>query len=71
MADGKSEVRFDIPLDDLVVLDAYYSSTGKGRTAVMATLLTDWTQAKRREAMMICRVAGINPMSSECDRKAK
>lgn len=69
MTGGKSEVRFDIPLDDMAVLDAYCSITGKARTAVMAQLLTDWTQTKRREAIMVCRVAGINPMTSDTDRK--
>lgn len=70
MADGKQEVRFDIPLNDLAVLDAYCSATGKGRTAVMAELLLAWTKAKRHEAMMVCRVAGINPMLPEHDRSA-
>lgn len=67
-ADGKSEVRFDIPLRDLAVLDAYCHATGKGRTAVMLALLQEWTEAKRYEAMMVCRVAGVNPMASESDR---
>lgn len=66
-ADGKSEVRFDIPLRDLAVLDAYCHATGKGRTAVMLALLQEWTEAKRYEAMMVCRVAGVNPMASESD----
>lgn len=68
MADGKSEVRFDIPLEDMAVLDAYcLCNGGISRTSVISKLLLDWTQDKRREATMICRVAGINPMGSESD----
>lgn len=65
MADGKSEVRFDIPLDDLAVLDAYCHCNSLSRTSVISRLLQDWTKAKRYEAMMVCRVAGINPIRSE------
>ena len=68
-ADGTSEVRFDIPLEDLSVLDAYCTASGKKRTVVMAMLLLDWTKSKRYEAMMICRVAGINPNAPESGRK--
>jgi len=67
MADGKSEVRFDIPLEDMAVLDAYCLCNNLSRTAVIQNLLLDWTQDKRREATMICRVAGINPIRSESD----
>lgn len=68
MADGKCEVRFDIPLEDMAVLDAYcLCNGGISRTSVISKLLLDWTKAKRREAMMVCRVAGINPMTSESD----
>lgn len=65
--DGKSEVRFEFPNDDLAVLDAYYNSTGKSRTAVICDLLNNWTKNKRHEATVICRVAGINPMRPESD----
>ena len=66
--DGKSEVRFDIPLEDMAVLDAYcLCNGGLSRTAVISKLLLDWTKDKRHEAMMICRVAGINPIRSESD----
>lgn len=68
MADGKSEMRFDIPLEDMAVLDAYCTCNSMSRTAVISKLLLDWTKAKRYEAMMVCRVAGINPMTSESDR---
>lgn len=69
MADGKFEIRFEIPADDLAVLDAYCNSTGKGRTSVIASLLADWTKAKRHEAIVICRTLQINPMSSDEGRK--
>lgn len=68
MADGKCEVRFEFPIDDVAVLDAYcLCHTGTSRTAVMAKLLSDWTKTKRQEATMICRVAGINPIRPESE----
>ncbi|OGT02862.1 MAG: hypothetical protein A2143_05885 [Gallionellales bacterium RBG_16_57_15] len=68
MANGKSEVRFEIPLEDLAVIDAYcLCNNGLSRTSVMSEILLNWTKDKRYEAMMICRVAGINPIRPESD----
>ncbi len=68
MADSV-EVRFDIPREDLEILDGYVAATGKSRTDVMRGLLGDWSRQKRHEAILICRTAGINPREVEGDRK--
>lgn len=68
-ADGrKTEVRFEVQPEEVAVLDGYCSATGKDRTQVMRALLSDWSDAKKHEAIMICRVSGVNPASPEADR---
>ena len=64
-----SEIRFDMPTEELSVLDGYVNAKGKCRTEVIRKILSDWSEAKRHEATLICRVAGINPVESEDDRK--
>ena len=39
------------------------------RTEVIKSLLSGWSKDKAHEAMMICRVAGINPTASDSCRK--
>ncbi len=64
------EIRIELPDDEVRVLDGFCSGTGKGRTDVIRSILRDWSAAELNKAMMICRVSGINPMASECDRSA-
>lgn len=63
------EVRFEIPADDLAVLDGYCSATGKARTDVIKHLLVEWSERKLHEATIVLRVAGRNPTGSESSRK--
>lgn len=55
------EIRLEVPAEELAVLDGYCSARGKARTEVIRTLLKQWSEEKHREAIVICRVAGINP----------
>ena len=64
------EIRFELPASDVSVLDGYCSATGKSRTDIMRNILKDWSDAKLREATLICRVAGVNQAASEYGRKA-
>lgn len=68
MAD-RAEIRFEAPSLDLAVLDGYCNATGKTRTDVLRTLLNEWSRDRLHEAALICRVAGVNPMASEGERK--
>lgn len=71
-ADGVDEVceiRFEVPTPEVSVLDGYCSATGKSRTDVMRDLLKQWSSAKRREAILICRVANINPAAPDEHRQ--
>lgn len=63
-----AEIRIEVPDDELAILDGYCAARGNGRTDVFRKLLKEWSEAKRHEAIMICRVAGINPVASESDR---
>ena len=65
----KTEVRFELPTEDVQIFDAYSIASGKSRTAIMAEILALWIAAKRHEATLICRVAGINPTEPEAGRK--
>ncbi len=63
------ELRVMRPNKEIAILDGHCIGTGKSRTDVIGELLAIWSADKEREAIMICRVAGINPNSSEYDRK--
>lgn len=69
MASDKVKIRFEAPVSDMAVLDGYCSATGKSRTDVPRALLGDWSRDRLHEATLICRVAGVNPMASEGERK--
>lgn len=64
-----AELRLDVPRTDLAVLDGYCMASGRSRADVVRELLGRWSSDKSHEAMMICRVAGINPQSAEASRK--
>ena len=59
------EIRFEAKKETIDVLDGYCSATGKCRTAFINDLLENWAKAKLYEATIVCRVAGINPTTSE------
>jgi len=61
---GKNEVRFEADEETLAVLDGYATATGKSRTVIINSLLKNWAQNKLREAIMVCRVSGVNPTAS-------
>lgn len=64
-----SELRLDLPKKDLAVLDGYCMATGRSRADVVRELLGKWPSDKSHEAIVVCRVDGINPTASESERK--
>lgn len=66
---SSTELRFEIPDDQLSVIDAVASASNTNRTAVVREILSDWTEKKLHEATLIVRVAGVNPMVSERRRR--
>lgn len=63
------EVRWEATSEEVAILDGYCSATGKNRTDVIRNLIHEWSKAKAHEAMIVCRVAGINPHAPEAGRK--
>lgn len=67
-ADRKTEIRFELFASELSVLDGYCQATGKDRTTVIREVLGGWSKEKLHAAILICRVAKVNPMLPECGR---
>jgi len=63
-----AEIRFEVPRDDLAVLDAYVQHTGGSRTGVMLDLLRSWASGKVQESRMILNVLPRNPSAVESVR---
>lgn len=61
------ELRFEMQEEDIAVIDAYCSATGRCRTEVVREILAGWAKDKLHEATLILRVAGHNPVRSESD----
>jgi len=68
-AERITELRVELPADELAVLDGYCLATGEHRTAVVRRVLREWSERKHHEAMLICRVAGGNPMHPDTARR--
>lgn len=67
-AGGKTEIRFELPAEEVGVIDGYCKARGLDRTTVFRELLKAWSDEKLHEAVSICRVAGVNPLRPETDR---
>jgi hypothetical protein len=65
-----TEISFELPAEEVAVLDGYANATGKKRTAVFRQILREWSERKHHEAMMICRVAGSKPDTAGSCREA-
>lgn len=63
-----TELRVELPAEEVAVLDGYCQATGKSRAVVVRKLLKDWSDKKRHEAILICRVSGGNPGAPESVR---
>jgi hypothetical protein len=66
---GKTEIRLEVQGHEVSVLDGYCSAYDRSRTDVMREILADWSSKKLHEATVIYRVAGVNPVGPEGDRK--
>jgi DNA integrity scanning protein DisA with diadenylate cyclase activity len=63
-----TELRMELPTDEVSVLDGFCSAWKRSRTDVVREMLADWSSKKLHEASVICRVAGVNPTSPERGR---
>ena len=62
------EIRFEVPRELLVTLDAYCQARGTSKTNVMAELLRDWSAMKVHEWTIGCRMLGVNPLAPDRNR---
>jgi hypothetical protein len=67
-ADRMTEISFEVPADEVSVLDGYCNAHGIKRTAVFRRILREWSEKKHHEASVIVRVAGSKPAASDVDR---
>ncbi len=63
------EIRFELPAEEVQVLDGHCHATGEDRTTVMRRLLREWSSSEHKRAIMICRTAGGNTAAPEAQRK--
>jgi hypothetical protein len=64
-----TELRVQLPPEEVSVLDGYCAGTGQDRTKVLRKILRDWSDAKLHEATLVLRVAGRNPKPPEDGRQ--
>ncbi len=63
-----TEVSFEVPASEVSVLDGYCQAKSIKRTAAYRQILKEWTDQKLHEAIMVCRVAGVNPTTTGSNR---
>lgn len=66
---GTTELRVELPKEEVAVLDGFCAAAGKDRTKVLREILYAWSEQRLHEATVICRVAGVNPMASDSARE--
>lgn len=63
-----TELRVELPAEELSVLDGYCQGSGTDRTKVVREILRKWSEHELHRATVILRVAGRNPGGSEGHR---
>lgn len=66
--EGKTEIRAEVPSDELAVIDAHCQATGKSRTDIVRTLIREFSECEIHRATMVLRAVRINPLASEPNR---
>ena len=61
MAELTSEISFELPAEEVAVLDGYCSAKNIKRKAVLRKLLKEWSDEQLHVATIVCRVAGVKP----------
>lgn len=68
MSPTRTELRIELPPEEVAVLAGHCQATGLDRTSVVRRLLREWSEQRLHEAIVICRVAGCNPAAPEPGR---
>ena len=61
----RTEIRFELSVDDVAVLDGYCQGGGLDRATVMRRILREWSEQQLHVATLICRTTGRNPFQAE------
>ena len=69
-SEKQTEISFEVSASEAAVIDGYCNAKGIKRTVVMRQLLKDWSAEKLHESILVCRVAGVHPMTPGTDRDA-
>lgn len=64
----RTELRVELPAEELAVLDGWCSGRGEDRTKVIRRILREWSVRELHAATVLLRVAGRNPTTSEPGR---
>lgn len=59
MAELTSEITFELPAEEVAVLDGYCIAKNIKRKAVIRELLKVWSADQLHVATIVCRVAGV------------
>jgi Ribbon-helix-helix protein, copG family len=68
MVSTRTELRVELPAEEVAVLDGHCQATGRDRTHVVRQILREWSDAELHRAIVICRVAGRHPADPEPNR---
>lgn len=63
-----TEISFEVPADEVAVLDGSCSAKGVKRTTVIRRLLREWSAEIHHVSTVVCRVAGSKPATPDTDR---
>ena len=66
----RTEIRFEVPPEEVAVLDGYCSAKNITRKTVIRQLLRDWSAEQLHVATLILRVAGNKPDATGINRSA-
>lgn len=59
------EVRIDIDVQELAVMDGFIQATGSNRTKIIGELVKKWAADKLHESIIVCRMARVNPLERD------
>lgn len=67
--DGRiTELRVELPAEEMAVIDGHCQATGTDRTKIVREILRKWSELELHRATVILRVAGRNPTTPETHR---
>lgn len=64
-----TELRIDVPVDDLAVLDAcVQADSSSSRASIVRKLIREFSEREIHRSTMVCRAKRINPLAQDPSR---